>query len=346
MKTTKQFYDKRLHSMLTYKRNHESKTERQWIEQFLGPYEMTNVNDMALVVVTDDKSRTLFSCHTDTVHRKEGRQKVLYSKSTQSYYKNDKEPLGADDGAGAWLMLEMIDAGVPGTYVFHRGEECGGIGSSFIAKHYEDFLKGFDRAIAFDRRGSISVITHQGYYRCCSDEFAQALADAINADDASMYEPDDTGVFTDTANYTGIIPECTNLSCGYANEHSGDETLHLPTLFALRDTCLRIDWESLPTKRDPSIKEAKAYDWMDYSVSSYKNWGKSTYKGPEYSRDLYSRDLYSMTRREIIVMAYTDPETFVELVRSELYNEQPAWEYSYDDLRDAGFSYDSSIRRR
>jgi hypothetical protein len=52
-----------------------------------------------------------------------------------------------------------------------------------------------------------------------------------------------------------IIPECTNLSCGYANEHSSNETLHLPTLVALRDACLNIDWAALPVVRDPTVVE-------------------------------------------------------------------------------------------
>jgi hypothetical protein len=325
-------HNKRLKDMLSYKRGHGSATEAQWIERFIQPYEPINLNDMALVIVTDDKSRTMFSCHTDSVHRKEGRQKVKYNTKEQTYYKDDDEPLGADDAAGAWLMLEMIDAGVPGTYVFHRGEECGGIGSRFLAAHYDEFLESFDRAIAFDRRGSTSVITHQGMGRCCSDTFAEALADALSAHEPCIYMPDDTGVFTDTANYTEIIPECTNIACGYANEHSGRETLHLPTIFALRDACIKLDWESLPTERNPLVMETKS-------------WSKSSY----YAYDLdvsSSTSLYGMTRSEMEDMAYTDPETFVALVRQELFDEPVDKRRSYSNDNDYGYAYDWSIRRK
>ena len=310
--STPALYDERLHEMLRYKRPHGSRSEAQWIERFIMPYDPTNVDDMAYVITVlhpDGRTpHTMFSCHTDTVHRKEGRQRIKFNRATQTYFKADGEPLGADDAAGAWLMLEMIDAGVPGCYFFHRAEECGGLGSSHIAKHYPDVLYKFKRAIAFDRRSSTSVITHQGWGRCCSDVFAQALADALNANEHNIYEPDDTGVFTDTANYTDIIPECTNLSCGYLNEHSGNETLHLPTLFNLRDSCLTIDWEALPTNRDPLVDDYKDYGW-DRGGSYYKQTTDNDYS------------LYSMTKAEMFDMAYTDPETFVMLVRNELFGE-------------------------
>lgn len=317
-KSTKpEFYDERLHDMLRYKRPHLSKSEADWIERFIKPYQPTLIDDAALVITVPnsdgDTPTVMFSCHTDTVHHEDGMQHICYNRTTQTYYKKDGKPLGADDAAGAWVMLEMIDAGVPGVYVFHRGEERGGLGSSHIADKHYDFLAQFDYAVAFDRKGSTSVITHQGLSRCCSDAFAQALADAFNDDGISMYTPDDTGVFTDTANYIDDIPECTNISCGYANEHTGNESLHLPTLFALRDACVRVDWQSLPVERDPSIRDNKKWSW-DY----YQPYNYGTQDVDPMTTGLTLR---SMTRTEMIDMAYTDPETFVGLVRAELFDE-------------------------
>jgi hypothetical protein len=323
---TKANTNERLYEMLRYKRPHESKSEAQWIERFIMPYDPLNIDDMALVITVPHADgrhpKTLFSCHTDTVHRKAGKQRIKYDVAKQCFYKTDGEPLGADDAAGAWLMLEMIDAGVPGCYFFHRAEECGGLGSSHIATKYGDILYKFNRAIAFDRRGSTDVITHQGWSRCCSDAFAQALADALNTNEANMYLPDDSGVFTDTANYTDIIPECTNLSCGYDHEHSGNETLHLPSLLNLRAACLTIDWDSLPTDRNPMVQEYKENKWN----TLYQTYDK-------YTKD-NDHSLYGMTKDEMYDMAYTDPETFVMLVRAELFGEPLESKYdsyAYDD---------------
>lgn len=215
---------------------------------------------LALVLEVGEGSRTLFSSHLDTVHRTDGRQILRFDEETQIFSVPVKggEVLGADDGAGIWLMLEMIDAKVPGVFVCHYGEEKGGIGSSGMAEEYPEFLKQFDRAVAFDRRGSSSVITHQGWGRCCSDNFAEALCDALNNTGVVMYQPDNTGVFTDTANYTALIPECTNLSCGYLNEHTAMETLDFGFLKDMREALIKVDWESLPVEREA---KQETYSW-------------------------------------------------------------------------------------
>ena len=151
----------------------------------------------------NSSNRTLFVAHVDTVHRKEGPNKI---RKTATHWHADGAALGADDGAGVAMLMHLIHAGIPAYYIFTQGEECGGIGASWLADNWKDGLAKFDRAIAFDRRGIDSVITHQGRGRCCSDVFGQALADALNEDMTLMYLPDNTGVYTDTAEFIDIIP--------------------------------------------------------------------------------------------------------------------------------------------
>lgn len=175
----------------------------------------------------DSSNKTLFTCHVDTVHRKDGDNTFMYMgqymlASTQG------QPLGADDGAGVALLLHMIDNRVPGYYVFFQGEEKGGIGSSWLALNDQELLSNFDRAITFDRKGTHSVITHQMCGRSCSDDFAYDLSDALNKEcEDFMFVPDDTGVYTDTAEFVNLIPECTNISVGYFSEHTPSEKLDL-----------------------------------------------------------------------------------------------------------------------
>lgn len=217
---------------------------------------------------TSTAHRTLFVAHVDTVHRDDGPNKFI--KAHGKWFAKDA-PLGADDGAGCAMLMHLLSSGVPGYYVFSQGEECGGIGAKHLADHHKDILRQFDRAIAFDRRGIDSVITHQGYGRCCSDEFADALANALNEDDRLMYLPDNTGVYTDTAEFTDLIPECTNISVGYDREHSDKESLDIYHFMALAEQVVCIDWDALPTKRDPSAVEPEP----DYSYSYYKStWAK------------------------------------------------------------------------
>ncbi len=217
---------------------------------------------------SSDDHRTLFVAHVDTVHKDEGANKF---RKTQYKWYADGSQLGADDGAGCAMLMHLMHSGVPGYYIFTQGEERGGIGAKHISKTYANLLSQFQRAIAFDRRGVDSVITHQGWGRCCSDVFGLALADALNVDERLMYMPDDTGVYTDTAEFTDIIPECTNISVGYYSEHGDQESLDIVHFEALSKAVLKVMWDSLPTDRDPTVPEYKTYKydtawWANYSV--------------------------------------------------------------------------------
>ena len=280
---------KQLVRIHTFKRPHNSKTVDLFVEQFLiEPFANTDVyletlhsktgEPLAVVITTDITSRTLFSAHVDTVHSTSGRQCVEYDHEmglmlkTQDAAKKDNECLGADDGAGVWVLLQMIKANVPGTYAFHYGEERGGVGSSAIAIEHRPWLARFDRAIAIDRKGTEDVITHQGWGRCCSDDFAKALSAQLNmAGQNHSFKPDSGGVFTDTANYTDDIPECTNLSCGYEAQHTHNECLDVEFLIRLKDAMLVVDWESLPTVRKAGEVDS-LYD--DYDLNAWGGYGK------------------------------------------------------------------------
>lgn len=258
--------------MLTYRRPAGSAGEEAFLERFVMPWKPARLPGGNLMVVVPGDPETIFSCHTDTVHRDDALQEVVYDAELELAYKEDKEPLGADDTAGVWLMLEMLEAGVPGTYLFHFGEERGCIGSKALAQDRPEWLRTFKRAIAFDRRDTDSVITHQMGWRCCSGAFALELAARLGGD----YKPDDTGLYTDTASYADLIPECTNISVGYSAQHTPDEMLDIAHLEWLRDRVISIDWSTLPTKRDPDATSFKNWDDKDdewlYSGLSASTW--------------------------------------------------------------------------
>lgn len=270
----------RLADIHTYCRPHASGTVDKFVEKFLTCYESAVImrtpsgEPMAVMIEVGEGSKTLFTSHVDTVHSYAGRQEIDFDHELGLMMRAGGavgygECLGADDGAGIWLMLEMIDAGLKGVYLFFYGEERGGIGSSLLAEQSPMFLKRFERAVAFDRKGTTDVITHQGMGRCCSDNFATALADALNSVADLQMAPDNGGVFTDTANFTHLIPECTNISCGYEGAHSAAEYLDTNYLVTLRDALLCVDWESLPTERTPEKDRWDDY-YATYALGDYK----------------------------------------------------------------------------
>ena len=258
----------RLHSILQYCRPHGSSGVSDLVRDVFAGYDYEIFNSpsgepLALIIEVDPHlTSTLFSSHLDTVHAKAGRQQVFWDEDLALFYKEDEAGcLGADDGAGVWLMLNMVDAGVPGHYFFHYGEERGGVGSRGMSSYHSRYLSRFQRAIAFDRRGTGDVITHQAAGRCCSDEFAVALSSALNKFDGMRYKPCSGGIFTDTANYIYEIGECTNLSCGYQDEHSKDEVLDFEHLSAMRLACINLSWEDLPSVRAPGEEDPDAVGW-------------------------------------------------------------------------------------
>ncbi len=236
--------------MLTRMRPAGSKTERRFIREYIRPLGV-QTDRAGNLIKRIGTAPVLWSCHTDTVHKLGGTQPLTISNNVARLDPLSKSNcLGADCTTGVWLMREMILAGVEGLYIFHRGEECGGIGSSFIARHTPELLAGIKYAIAFDRKGYENIITHQ-FDRCCSDAFAHSLSDALASAGLPHYKPDDTGLFTDTANYTHLVGECTNLSVGYHSQHSKLETQDLGYAVELLDALLRLDMSMLISARAP-----------------------------------------------------------------------------------------------
>ena len=205
-------------------------------------------------------SDTLFTSHLDTCCTKF--EKVKHHIGSRFIETDGKTILGADDKAGVTIMLYMIHNKVPGLYYFFPGEEVGGLGSSAVAD--SPFFMGYNKCVSFDRRGYNSVITEQLYGSCCSDEFAKELSKSLNKANLSFdYRPDSTGVFTDSASFMEVIPECTNISVGYFNEHQFCAKQDILFLSQLCEAVVKVDWNSLPIMRDPHIK----YDYDRYKVS-------------------------------------------------------------------------------
>ena len=226
----------------------------RWLTVRVGGYEDEMRNVHRVVRKPDGSpSRTLFSSHTDSVHRQGGKNKIVTTATHWTATPNSGRALGADDATGIALMVHMIDNNIPGHYIFHRGEEVGGVGSKWLADRHAEWLrKEFDRAIAFDRAGYSDVITYQGGDRCCSDKFAEALTDQLN-EHGALYMPDDGGVYTDTREYMELIPECTNLSVGYDHQHGDSEKQDIAFFHALAGIVLKVKWDELPTARDPEV---------------------------------------------------------------------------------------------
>jgi hypothetical protein len=246
----------------TYPHGHEDE-----VLQFLPELSKDIVGNYYKII--GDNPTTMFTCHLDTADRKQAVTRLFSVQiDEQEHIVTDGTTvLGADDKAGTTVMLYMMAKNVPGLYYFFIGEERGGIGSRALADKYDEvsYLKNIKRCVSFDRRKTISVITAQAGGRCCSDEFGNALCEQYNASGLNL-KIDPTGVFTDSASFIDDIPECTNVSVGYLNEHTGKEIQNMDYLIDLCKASVNVDWANLPVVR--TIQDRAAIKQMISNVKT------------------------------------------------------------------------------
>tara|TARA_R100000908_G_scaffold54991_1_gene30272 strand:+ start:4782 stop:5975 length:1194 start_codon:yes stop_codon:yes gene_type:complete len=296
--------------IFSYGRPAESENETYYVERYVkNPHliklGMTEDNFVYrgkkggnLFVKIGKDPKVLFSCHTDTVDTRNidwynGRKKeIILDINDMRIKKKDTSTacLGADDGTGIWLCWELIKAGVEGLYIFHRAEEVGGIGSSYIANNNSEELEKYDFAVAFDRKDNFSIITQQVGQVCASQEFVDSLSEQLGMN----HRADPTGSFTDTANYTDFISECTNLSVGYFNAHSGREEQDLVYVREFRDALIKVDWSKVKAERSlgvslpPKPKSQPSRYTSNAGMGNNYDWWRDAYPS-SYSKQVPSK---------------------------------------------------------
>lgn len=253
-------------AILSWKRPFDSDGEELFARHYLDPIAgMTQDGfrnrHITIPYANGTACNVIWSCHIDTCHHDEGYQRLSICKDNAGIQyvrtrRGEGNCLGADDGTGAWIMLEMIRAKRPGRYIFHRGEERGCLGSKWILDKAPQYLQDATAAIAFDRKDFTNIITHQGGERGCSEAFATSIGEQL-----TNYKADPSGLFTDTKQYFRKIPECTNLSVGYQSQHGPLERQYLDFAVALRDRMLTFDASRLVIERDPTKYERVTYNY-------------------------------------------------------------------------------------
>jgi acetylornithine deacetylase/succinyl-diaminopimelate desuccinylase-like protein len=282
---SKKMLTRELHSMLTTMRPGHSRGEKTFIEAYIDTLPGVTVDGYGNRHVRIGEAPVLWSSHTDSVHTHSGFQTVVRDGNMFRLHRHDNAScLGADCATGVWLMRNMILRSVPGYYIFHRDEEVGGLGSSWLAKQYSSSFDQFQFAIALDRKGYSSVITHQGG-RCCSDAFAESLATQLGG----RYKPDSSGLFTDTANYTRLVPECTNLSVGYGAQHTSNEQQNVPFALELLDKLTTLDITKLTVSRKKDDPNEYAYPVVDWKKMYPDYYSKRSSASPRYDTPVTKR---------------------------------------------------------
>lgn len=258
--------------MVSYRRKQGSLYQKKFCNRYLLPVFGSPDRNGNYTLIIGDKPSVAFMAHHDTVHSKDG--KVKPDIVGDFVVSSSNDVLGADCTTGIFLILRMIKAKVPGVYVVHSAEEIGCIGSRALVADKPIWLNHVKAAISLDRKGYTSIITHQMGMRTCSEEFSKSLNNVLDG----MFESDSGGSYTDSNEYSGVIPECTNLSVGYFDQHTKNESQDWVFMMALADMLVSANWDNLVISRDPTVIE---YDDTNTFGHNYYTGGKAKYKGPK-----------------------------------------------------------------
>lgn len=196
------------------------------------------------------ESTTLFTSHLDTASLT--CEKVNHIIEGDIISTDGSSILGGDNKAGVTILLYMISKRVPGTYFFFAGEELGLLGSKAALEEDAIRFYQFKRAVSFDgvEQGVLSAGREGEAF--CSDEFANALAFQFCLQGVN-YKPEiiSKDIFTDSLLFTGLIPECTNLSSGVWNLHTPQEYVNIRLVEEIARAAAKVNWEGLPAFRLP-----------------------------------------------------------------------------------------------
>ena len=127
-----------------------------------------------------------------------------------------KTGLGADDRAGIYSILNIVESGYKPSILFLEDEEVGCIGAKwFITNKLAKSLKG-NFFIELDRKGKDDVV----YYDCINRDFSDYIESFGFKPQYGAYS--DISVICPSFDLAGV-----NLSIGYYDQHTPNETLNI-----------------------------------------------------------------------------------------------------------------------
>lgn len=205
--------------------------------------------------IDDDACIRLFYEEEITSHYA---SKYQYGKVTTKADKTRQQTsLGADDKNGIFVLLKLLEGGVPVNFVLTHGEECGMIGSRQIVEDeiIARQIEGCQYAIVIDRKNSSDIIGYKNKYCLAMDDRLEQFA----KQNRFSYKCE-RGVACDMDKFSALI-EGVNLSCGYYKAHSKEEYTNLNELKEcfnfVKFVVLNFDYQSVSAERIREFKDVK-----------------------------------------------------------------------------------------
>lgn len=173
----------------------------------------TNVITTKEYVMAQGETPIALVAHLDTVFPY-GKRKIYYDREAQVIW--SPNGLGADDRAGVFAILLIIQHGFRPTVIFTTDEELGCLGADKFVLDYPEPPWPINYIVQLDRQGANDCV----FYNCNNPKFEEYI--------------EGFGFVSDFGSFSDISAICpawgiagVNLSIGYINEHTLQETLHV-----------------------------------------------------------------------------------------------------------------------
>lgn len=182
-------------------------------------YKLDSENN--LFITKNTNNQKYVSCiiaHMDSIITHKGERLIsIRNGEIRGFQKSDHTQcsLGADDGIGICIALQLLNELEDIKVIFTTQEEIGGIGA-YTACYNKDFFKNINFFIQADRRGNSDLITDTNGIKSGSIDFISDISDLSEkyGYKENMGTFTDVGIFSEEFKLSGV-----NISCGYRDEH-------------------------------------------------------------------------------------------------------------------------------
>lgn len=206
------------------------------MKNFLSKYyPREKINATPKYILCEGTSPIMLVAHLDTVF-KVPPDKIYYDR--QQHVMWSPQGLGADDRAGVFAIMKIIQNGYRPHVCFTTDEEVGGIGAQTLVNRHKTAPFDIKYIVQLDRQGVCDCV----FYSCENFDFQSFI--------------EKYGFLTEWGTFSDISTICptwkiagVNLSVGYFNEHNKIETLHTDALYSTikKVKQMIIDIEKAPT---------------------------------------------------------------------------------------------------
>ena len=186
--------------------------------------------------------------------------KLKYNKITGIISSNETRVPGGDDKCGIALALQLaMEYDGPLKLLFTISEEIGCVGIASFCKTNADWFKDVLYSITLDRRGTNELLLKSSGDYNCSFHFASMLLE--QGFNAGIWVEVEQGTIADLIYIRDYVNETVNLSVGYKNPHSEDETIDFFAMIKIKqwiwNIVKNITPEKMNYKQRVIVKEKK-----------------------------------------------------------------------------------------